>query len=99
MDRQLPVATFIAYADGKELPIAVDMCRNLNVLGDILSKEMNRPFGGLVRKVDTKFDYLAEKFFAMLQLEWAEYNKLSPTYYILSGPSDKEFKKYIARAL
>lgn len=92
-------SAFIAHVDGKELPIAVDMCRNLNVLGDILSKEMNRPFGGLVCKVDTKFDYLAEKFFAMLQLEWAEYNKLSQTYYVLNGPRDGEFKKLIADAL
>ncbi|MGS4984074.1 hypothetical protein ACVDG2_12070 [Pseudosulfitobacter sp. RP-4] len=85
----------VAHIDGKPLPIAVDMCRNLHVLGDIISKEMSRPLGGTFCTVETKFEYLSKQFFATLESEWASYNNLSQSYFILDGISDPRLKRAI----
>ena len=87
---------FVAHRDGKPLPVAVDMCRNLHVLGDIISKEMNRPFGGTFCTVETKFDYLSKQFFATLKDEWSAFNGLSRSYFVLDGVSDPRLKQALA---
>lgn len=52
------------------LPIAIDLCRNLSILGDIVQKEINAPFGGIVCKEEYKFEFLSEIYFRYLRAYW-----------------------------
>lgn len=86
---------FIVYRDGQELPVVVDMCRNLTVLGEIIENELGRFLGGTLCTAETKFAYLSEKYFRHLEKEWISKMDLVRTIVVLDGVDDPKFEKII----
>lgn len=70
--RRSALVVYRSMADGTSLrlPVAIDLCRNLSILGDIVQKEINAPFGGLVCKEEYKFEFLSEIYFRYLRSYW-----------------------------
>jgi hypothetical protein len=81
-------SAFVMYRDGQRLNVAVDMCRNLAVLGRIVRDELGRILGGTFCTSETKFAYLAERYLSHLNTEWISKRDQSETITILKGIDD-----------
>lgn len=86
---------FVVYRAGQELPVVVDMCRNLTVLGEIIENELGRFLGGTLCTAETKFAYLSEKYFRHLEQEWISKMDLVKTIVVLDGADDPKFERLL----
>lgn len=68
-DLRVRRSALMVWKNGQELPIAVDLSRNLTALGDIVDNELSQRFGGIVCTPGYKFEFLAEQYFRRLRLD------------------------------
>lgn len=86
---------YVVCVDGKALPVAIDFCRNLAVLDDILRREADIPLVRGICRTGEKFDYLVGEFFEALQSQWSEINSLSHLFYKLDPNGDRRLEAAI----
>ncbi|MEW9922326.1 hypothetical protein AB2B41_22230 [Marimonas sp. MJW-29] len=87
----------VVYYDGQRLPVVVDMCRNLAVLGQIIENELGRVFGGTFCTAETKFAYLSKKYFTHLKSKWISKMDLVNSIMVLEGIEDPRFEAIIKK--
>jgi len=92
-------SALVVYKDGERLPILVDMCRNLTILGDLVENELGKFLGGTFCTAETKFRYLSEQYFKHLNSVWIRPMDILGTIVILKDLDDPIFEETINESL